>query len=196
MLVGCHPPEMTTVKISAVNATTNSSIDSIKCSLKESGVELVQKYTVHGQTQFAFEMRSNRSYDISVENGGSEKYLQVENSGFPINLGSSNEYNLKFIGYGNLDLGLKTTLITNSSDYLIYQLVHLDHYEVSPISKGWSYGEQGVYGQQDNPHFINYELPAGNYRLEYRIYRNGYFSSDNVYITIEEGQTEHFVLNY
>ena len=196
LLTGCHPAEMATVKINAVDASNNQPIDSINCSILENGIEIIDTYTIYGQTQMAFDRKSNLTYELQVDNESSKKYLLVQPSGGGITLGQTNDFNLEFLSYGNLDLGLETLTGTSSNDYLEYQLVNLDYYEISPISNGWNYGEKDIYGAQNNQHFITHELPAGNYRLDYRVTRSGYTASGTTDIAIQSGDANHFLLQY
>lgn len=195
-LAGCHPPETTKVIINAIDPVSNQSIDSLKCVVLENGFEIVEKYTKHGSTQMAFDMRSNMSYELQFKNPENSKLLLVQSPGLGISIGKTNEYNLKFLGYGNLDLGLKSLQNMTSYDYLEYQIYHKQYYEVPPISNGWNYGDEDIYGYQDNDHYENHELPAGNYSLQYRVTRSGYTQTGNFDFTIMAGETLSYILNY
>ncbi len=196
VLVGCHPPETTIIKINAVDGSTNDPLDSLRCQVLEKGAPIAEKYTQHGQTQMAFEMRSNLSYELQIDAMTENKMVQVQHPGYHIILGQTNEFDVKFLRYGFLSLSLETLVNTTSNDFLEYQLVNLDYNEIYPVSNGWDYGEADIYGPQYGQHFVTHEMPAGNYRLDYRVRRNGYYSTSETYISIQPELTTDFLLQY
>ena len=197
VLTSCHPPEFTTVEINATDVITGNPSNGYTCFIEEGGLDIAHASIINGTTKVAFDTRSNRSYDIRISSDDGEPFKIVNNPYLGVDRGQATMHQIQLASYGTLDLGLQAqhpmSLVT---DYLEYQIVSTTHNDVAHISNGWNYNDPDIMGEVHNDHYANYNLPAGSYRLNWRVKRSGYNYSGQETIEVSGKDTTNFVLEY
>jgi hypothetical protein len=199
LLSACHPAEFGILEIKATDAISGFASNNLTCSITENGNIIASGEIKNGLTKVAYDSRSNKSYNVEITDNNNEAFYLTNNPSFGLKPGESVTHEIIISRMGTLDFGLNAlNNMSSATDFLEYQIVPLNSFNSlnKVISKGWNYGDPDIYGAIHNDHYIQYEIPAGKYRVDWRKRIGNSSSGGSEEFNVVGKDTTNFILNY
>lgn len=199
LLVGCHPSKFSSVEIKATDEITGLASNDLTCSIKENGDIIASGQIKNGLTKVAYDSQSNKSYRAEITDNNGEAFYISNNPSLYLSFAENVSHEIVISRMGILDFGLNAqNSMSSVSDFLEYQIIPLNYSNPlnKEISEGWKYSDPDIYGEIHNDHYAQYEVPAGEYRIDWRTKISGYSSQGSELFNVVGKDTTSFILNY